>query len=85
MCCRTIIEQELGRPVTDVFSYVNESPLATASIAQVHNFFRPVPMHAASITYAQSAEVVSGSARMHIFNNRMVDGGSERDRVDSSH
>lgn len=33
---RTIIEKDLGRPLESVFSSVDEVPLATASIAQVH-------------------------------------------------
>ncbi|XP_010263230.1 PREDICTED: uncharacterized protein LOC104601555 isoform X2 [Nelumbo nucifera] len=33
--CRTI-EKELGKPMVDLFSYFVETPLATASIAQVH-------------------------------------------------
>lgn len=31
-----IIEQDLQRPIAESFSYVNETPIATASIAQVH-------------------------------------------------
>lgn len=31
-----IIEEELGRPINEVFSYVNKDPLASASVAQVH-------------------------------------------------
>uniref|UniRef100_A0A7S0PYT9 Protein kinase domain-containing protein n=1 Tax=Coccolithus braarudii TaxID=221442 RepID=A0A7S0PYT9_9EUKA len=33
---RTIIESELGRPLSQVYSYVEQAPLASASIAQVH-------------------------------------------------
>jgi ABC1 atypical kinase-like domain len=32
---RVIIESDLGRPLTDVYSYVNTNVLASASIAQV--------------------------------------------------
>ncbi len=31
-----IIEEELGRPIGEVFSYINKNPLASASVAQVH-------------------------------------------------
>ena len=30
------IESELGRPLSSVFSYINPVPLASASVAQVH-------------------------------------------------
>jgi len=33
---KRIIERELGRPLRDVFAYVDPTPLASASIAQVH-------------------------------------------------
>lgn len=33
---RKIIEEDLGKPLNLLFKYVNESPLASASIAQVH-------------------------------------------------
>lgn len=33
---KKIIEKELGEPLHNVYSFVDESPLATASIAQVH-------------------------------------------------
>src|SRR3989304_3633620 len=33
---RRIIESELGRPINDIFLEFNETPLASASIAQVH-------------------------------------------------
>lgn len=33
---KSIIEEELGKPIHDVFSYVDKKPLASASIAQVH-------------------------------------------------
>lgn len=33
---RAIIKDELGRPIDDVFSYIDPRPLAAASIAQVH-------------------------------------------------
>jgi ubiquinone biosynthesis protein len=33
---RTIIEAELQQPIEDIFSTINEQPLASASIAQVH-------------------------------------------------
>jgi len=33
---RSIIQQELKKPISSVFEYVNPVPLATASIAQVH-------------------------------------------------
>ena len=33
---RRIVERELGRPVSDLFREFNETPLASASIAQVH-------------------------------------------------
>lgn len=33
---RNIIQQELKKPISSVFEYVNPVPLATASIAQVH-------------------------------------------------
>ncbi|TGE28045.1 ABC1 kinase family protein [Hymenobacter metallicola] len=33
---RTIIERELGRPITEVFSEFEEKPLGSASIGQVH-------------------------------------------------
>jgi len=32
---RSVLESELKRPLTDVFSSINEVPLATASVAQV--------------------------------------------------
>jgi aarF domain-containing kinase len=38
---RVIIESDLGRPLTDVYSYVNTNVLASASIAQV--FYCPYP------------------------------------------
>jgi ubiquinone biosynthesis protein len=31
-----IVEKELGKPLTEIFSEVNETPIAAASIAQVH-------------------------------------------------
>ena len=34
---KKIIEEELGRPISDVFSEINETPLASGSIAQVHS------------------------------------------------
>lgn len=34
--CRAIIEEDLGMPLASAFSSVDEAPLATASIAQVH-------------------------------------------------
>jgi aarF domain-containing kinase len=34
--CRAIIAEDLGVPLESAFSFVNEVPLATASIAQVH-------------------------------------------------
>ena len=33
---QSIIRQELGTPISDVFSSIDEAPLASASIAQVH-------------------------------------------------
>ena len=33
---RRVIEEDLGRPLAEVFSHVEEAPLAAASIAQVH-------------------------------------------------
>ena len=33
---RRVIEEELGRPITSVFSYFEDAPIAAASIAQVH-------------------------------------------------
>ncbi|MCU1481444.1 MAG: AarF/ABC1/UbiB kinase family protein [Subtercola sp.] len=33
---RAVIEEELGRPIADVFQAIDESPLAAASVAQVH-------------------------------------------------
>lgn len=33
---REIMEEELGCPLDQVFSYINETPLASASVAQVH-------------------------------------------------
>jgi len=33
---RSIVEKDLGRPLSQVFSYVDPVPLASASIAQVH-------------------------------------------------
>ena len=33
---RRIVERELGRPINDIFLEFNETPLASASIAQVH-------------------------------------------------
>ena len=33
---RTVIEQELSGPISQTFAYINETPLASASIAQVH-------------------------------------------------
>lgn len=33
---REVIESELGRPIDDVFSWIDHTPLAAASIAQVH-------------------------------------------------
>jgi len=33
---KQVIESELGRPLTQVFSWVSETPIATASIGQVH-------------------------------------------------
>lgn len=34
--CRTAIEAALGRPLKEAFAWIDEEPLATASIAQVH-------------------------------------------------
>jgi len=34
---RKIIREELGRPIDEVFSYIDPVPLASASIAQVHS------------------------------------------------
>lgn len=33
---RDVIEQELGRPLTEVYAWIDPRPLASASIAQVH-------------------------------------------------
>ncbi|NTU43838.1 MAG: hypothetical protein HGA78_12480, partial [Nitrospirales bacterium] len=33
---KRIIEEEIGRPISEIFSYYEEQPLAAASIAQVH-------------------------------------------------
>ena len=33
---RTVVEAELGRPISAVFEYFDQTPLAAASIAQVH-------------------------------------------------
>lgn len=33
---RTVIEKDLGRPLEDVFAWIDREPLAAASIAQVH-------------------------------------------------
>ena len=37
MVCRRTIEQGLGQPIDEVFTYVDPKPLATASVAQVHS------------------------------------------------
>ena len=33
---KSIIKEEFGRPINQIFSYFNENPIASASIAQVH-------------------------------------------------
>lgn len=33
---RSIVREELGRPIDDVFEFIDPRPLASASIAQVH-------------------------------------------------
>ena len=33
---RRVVEEELGRPIDDVFAWIDRTPLASASIAQVH-------------------------------------------------
>lgn len=38
---KRIIEQDLGRPLADVFSSVDETPLASASVAQARARGRP--------------------------------------------
>lgn len=36
---QTILREELGRPIDTVFEYIDPTPVASASIAQVHEFF----------------------------------------------
>lgn len=36
---QTILHEELGRPIDTVFEYIDPTPVASASIAQVHDFF----------------------------------------------
>jgi aarF domain-containing kinase len=43
---QSILQEELGRPIDSVYEYVDSTPIASASIAQVNIFFPPHPSFA---------------------------------------
>jgi aarF domain-containing kinase len=45
-----ILHEELGRPIDSVYEYVDSTPIASASIAQV-NIFSPPPPFTSLIIY----------------------------------
>jgi predicted unusual protein kinase regulating ubiquinone biosynthesis (AarF/ABC1/UbiB family) len=46
-----ILHEELGRPIDSVYEYVDSTPIASASIAQVHIFSSHSPLFSPLIIY----------------------------------
>jgi predicted unusual protein kinase regulating ubiquinone biosynthesis (AarF/ABC1/UbiB family) len=55
---KPIIEQELGAPLTELFAKINEKPLASASLGQVHEAWLPSGEHVAVKVRRPGIEII---------------------------